>query len=123
MGFAYCRLTGFFLGDHGWFDKRFMYEESFQMPLLARFPKEIKAGSVCDDIVSNVDFAPLWLELAGHPIPSYMQGFSFRPLLRGLTPKDWQKVAYHRYWMHNDSPHEVRAHYGVRNERYKIIYW
>ncbi len=93
------------------------------MPLLARFPREIQPGSVCNDIVSNVDFAPLWLELAGHPLPSYMQGFSFRPLLHGERPKDWQKVAYHRYWMHNDSPHEARAHYGVRNQRYKIIYW
>ena len=119
----YTSDQGFFLGDHGWFDKRFIYEESFQMPLLIRFPKEIKPGSVCNDIVSNVDFAPLWLDIAGQPTPSYMQGHSFRKLLHGKTPVDWQKVAYHRYWMHNDSPHECRAHYGVRNQRYKIIYW
>ncbi|PTB47649.1 hypothetical protein M431DRAFT_501850 [Trichoderma harzianum CBS 226.95] len=119
----YTSDQGFFLGDHGWFDKRFIYEESFQMPLLVKYPKEIKPGSICNDIVSNVDFAPLWLDLANYPIPSYMQGFSFRKLLRGETPENWQKVAYHRYWMHNDSPHECRAHYGVRNQRYKIIYW
>lgn len=93
------------------------------MPLLIRYPKEIKGGSVCNDIVSNVDFAPTWLDLASYTRPSYMQGYSFRKLLQGQTPKDWQTVAYHRYWMHNDSPHECRAHYGVRNQRYKIIYW
>ncbi|KAL7928388.1 alkaline-phosphatase-like protein [Trichoderma chlorosporum] len=119
----YTSDQGFFLGDHGWFDKRFIYEESFQMPLLIKYPKEIKPGSICDDIISNVDFAPLWLDLANYPIPSYMQGFSFRKILQGETPENWQKVAYHRYWMHNDSPHECRAHYGVRNQRYKIIYW
>ncbi|KAI0020905.1 alkaline-phosphatase-like protein [Xylariomycetidae sp. FL0641] len=119
----YTSDQGFFLGDHGWFDKRFIYEESFQMPLMIRYPKEIKAGAVCNDIVSNVDFAPLWLDLANYPIPSYMQGYSFRKLLHGETPDNWQKVAYHRYWMHNDMPHECRAHYGVRNQRYKIIYW
>ena len=116
-------IPGFFLGDHGWFDKRFMYEESFQMPLLARFPRDIKPSSICNEIVSNVDFAPLWLELAKHPIPSYMQGHSIRPLFRGRAPDDWQKVAYHRYWMHNDQPHECRAHYGIRDQRWKIIYW
>ena len=119
----YTSDQGFFLGDHGWFDKRFIYEESFQMPFIVRYPREIKAGSVCNDIISNVDFAPTWLDLAGYLKPSYMQGRSFRTLLRGETPSDWQKVAYHRYWMHNDSPHECRAHYGVRDQRYKIIYW
>ena len=88
-----------------------------------RFPKEIKAGSVCNDIISNVDFAPLWLDLAGVRKPTYMQGYSFRPLLHGKTPDDWQKVAYHRYWMHNDTPHMARAHYGIRSQRYKLIYW
>ncbi|KAH7178959.1 alkaline-phosphatase-like protein [Fusarium flagelliforme] len=119
----YTSDQGMFLGDHGWFDKRFIYEESFQMPLLIKYPAEIKAGSVCNDIVRNVDFAPLWLDIAGCPIPSYMQGFSFRKLLHGETPEYWQKVAYHRYWMHNDIPHEARAHYGIRNQKYKIIYW
>ncbi|KAE8365757.1 alkaline-phosphatase-like protein [Aspergillus caelatus] len=119
----YTSDQGFFLGEHGWFDKRFMYEESFQMPLLIRYPKEIVAASVCDDIICNVDFAATWLDYANLPAPSYMQGTSFRPLLQGRTPKSWQQVAYHRYWMHNDIIHHAYAHYGIRNQRYKLIYW
>ncbi|KAK8093370.1 hypothetical protein PG997_000055 [Apiospora hydei] len=119
----YTSDQGFFLGEHGWFDKRFMYEESFQMPFLVRYPREIRAGSVCDDIISNVDFAPTFLDLAGVRVPTYMQGYSFRSLLNGKTPDDWQQVAYHRYWMHNDVIHNAYAHYGVRDQRYKLIYW
>ncbi|EXJ74018.1 uncharacterized protein A1O5_02312 [Cladophialophora psammophila CBS 110553] len=123
----YTSDQGFFLGEHGWFDKRFMYEESFQMPFLIRYPAEIAPGSVCNDIISNVDFAPTWLDYAGLTIPNYMQGVSFRVLLRGggvvPAPRDWQQVAYHRYWMHNDIIHQAYAHYGVRNQRYKLIYW
>ncbi|KAK8024929.1 hypothetical protein PG990_002752 [Apiospora arundinis] len=119
----YTSDQGFFLGEHGWFDKRFMYEESFQMPFLIRYPREIRAGSVCDDIISNVDFAPTFLDLAGVQVPTYMQGYSFRQLLQGKTPADWQQVAYHRYWMHNDVIHNAYAHYGVRDQRYKLIYW
>lgn len=120
---VYTSDQGFFLGEHGWFDKRFMYEESFQMPLLMRWPREIKPGSVCNDIVCNVDFAPTWLDCAGLKIPSYMQGVSFRSLLQSQRPADWQQVAYHRYWMHNDVIHHAYAHYGVRDQRYKLIYW
>lgn len=98
----YTSDQGFFLGEHGWYDKRFMYEESFQMPFIIRYPAEIKAGSVCKDIVSNVDFAPTWLDQAGVKIPSFMQGRSFRPLTQGKTPGDWRQLAYHRYWMHRD---------------------
>ncbi|KAJ9233277.1 hypothetical protein DTO169E5_7088 [Paecilomyces variotii] len=119
----YTSDQGFFLGEHGWFDKRFMYEESFQMPFLIRYPNEIQAGSICDDIICNVDFAATWLDFARLPIPSYMQGTSFRSLLRGETPKDWKQIAYHRYWMHNDIIHHAYAHYGIRNHRYKLIYW
>lgn len=119
----YTSDQGFFLGEHGWFDKRFMYEESFQMPFLIRFPAEIAAGSVCNDIICNADFAPTFLEFAKLRVPTYMQGVSFRPLLQGRTPSDWQQVAYHRYWMHNDIIHNAYAHYGVRNQRYKLIYW
>jgi arylsulfatase A-like enzyme len=119
----YTSDQGFFLGEHGWFDKRFMYEESFQMPFLIRWPKEIKAGSVCNDIICNVDFAPTFLDAAGLRVPNYMQGVSFRKLLQGATPEHWQQVAYHRYWMHNDIIHEAYAHYGVRDQRYKLIYW
>lgn len=119
----YTSDQGFFLGEHGWFDKRFIYEESFQMPFLVRFPREIKAGSICNDMLSNVDFAPTWLDLAGCRKPSYMQGRSVRDLMRGRTPADWKQVAYHRYWMHRDVIHNAYAHYGIRNQRYKLIYW
>ncbi|KAL1603930.1 hypothetical protein SLS60_005522 [Paraconiothyrium brasiliense] len=119
----YTSDQGFFLGEHGWFDKRFMYEESFQMPFLIRYPAAIAPGSICDDIICNVDFAPTFLDFAGVRTPSYMQGVSFRPLLQGKTPADWQQVAYHRYWMHNDIIHNAYAHYGVRDQRYKLIYW
>jgi arylsulfatase A-like enzyme len=119
----YTSDQGFFLGEHGWFDKRYMYEESFQMPFLVRFPGVIKAGTVCDGIVSNVDFAPTFLDVAGARVPSYMQGRSIAPLLRGHTPDDWPTYAYHRYWMHRDVFHNTYAHYGIRSHRYKLIYW
>ncbi|KAF6835350.1 mucin-desulfating sulfatase (n-acetylglucosamine-6-sulfatase) [Colletotrichum plurivorum] len=122
---VYTSDQGFFLGEHGWFDKRFMYEESFQMPFMIRYPNAIKPKSVCNDIICNVDFAPTFLDFAGVRIPSYMQGRSFRPLLLGETQiePEWQQVAYHRYWMHRDVIHEAYAHYGVRDQRYKLIYW
>lgn len=119
----YTSNQGFFLGEHGWFDKRFMYEESFQMPFLIRYPKEIVPGTVCEDIICNVDFAPLFLDYAGLRQPTYIQGASFRCLLQGQKPGNWQQVAYHRYWMHRDVIHEAYAHYGVRDQRYKLIYW
>lgn len=119
----YTSDQGFYLGEHGWFDKRFIYEESFQMPFLVRFPKEIKAGSVNTDMVSNVDFAPTWLDIAGLTIPNFVQGRSIRPLTQGNTPEDWTDIAYHRYWMNNDDIHEARAHYGIRSHEYKLVYW
>ena len=119
----YTSDQGFFLGEHGWFDKRFMYEESFKMPFLVRYPKEIKAGVVCKNIASNVDFAPTFLDFAGLTIPNYMQGKSLRSLLKGSAPNDWSEVAYHRYWMHRDPVHNAYSHYGIRNQRYKLIYW
>ncbi len=118
----YTSDQGFFLGDHGWYDKRFMYEESLRMPFILRYPPEVKAGSVNDDITLNVDFAPLFLDLAGVPIPEDFQGRSFRPLLHGQTPNDWQQSMYYRYWMHKAN-HNVYAHYGVRTKRYKLIYY
>jgi Arylsulfatase A and related enzymes len=119
----YTSDQGFFLGEHGWFDKRFMYEESLQMPFLVRYPAAVKPGSVSADIACNVDFAPTFLDYAGLPIPSYMQGRSMRPVLENRTPDDWEQLTYHRYWMHNDEIHECWAHYGVRDTRYKLIYW
>ncbi len=119
----YTSDQGFFLGEHGWFDKRFMYEESLQMPFLARYPGVIAPGSVASRIATNVDFAPTFLDYAEAPLPSYMQGVSLRPLLEGRAGDDWQDVAYHRYWMNMDEIHNAYAHYGVRSERYKLIYW
>ncbi|MGC9348844.1 MAG: sulfatase family protein, partial [Anaerolineae bacterium] len=96
----YTSDQGFFLGDHGWYDKRFMYEESLCMPFVLRYPGEVAAGTVNDDIVLNVDFPHLFLDLAEVDIPDEMQGRSFRPLLHGETPADWRQAMYYRYWMH-----------------------
>lgn len=120
---VYTSDQGFFLGDHGWFDKRFMYEESVEMPLLIRFPREVDPGTVNEDIVVNVDFAPTFLDLVGLPVPGFMQGRSFAPLLRGDTPPDWPTSMYYRYWMHRDDAHNVWAHYGVRTKTHKLIYF
>ena len=119
----YTSDQGFFLGEHGWFDKRFMYEESFKMPFLVRYPQEIQPGLICKNMACNVDFAPTFLDFAGLPIPNYMQGNSLRPLLKDTVPEDWPEVAYHRYWMHRDPNHNAYSHYGIRNQRYKLIYW
>lgn len=120
---VYTSDQGFFLGDHGWFDKRFMYEESLRMPLLVRYPREVGAAQSCDGLVLNVDFAQTLLDLAGVPAPARMQGRSLRGLLRGEPPVDWRRAAYYRYWEHDDGSHGVWAHYGVRTERYKLIYY
>ena len=119
----YTSDQGFFIGEHGWFDKRFIYEESFQMPFLVRYPAQITPGQVNNDICCNVDFAPTFLDYTGTVIPSYMQGASLRPLFKNKTPENWSQTAYHRYWMHKDPDHNAFAHYGIRNQRYKLIYW
>lgn len=93
------------------------------MPFLMRYPRHIKPGSVNRDIVLNIDFAPMFLDYAGHNAPAEMQGRSFRRNVEGHTPKDWRKAMYYRYWMHNDGDHHVPAHYGIRTERWKLIYY
>jgi arylsulfatase A-like enzyme len=118
---VYTSDQGFFLGDHGWFDKRLMYEESMRMPLLVRYPRLTRPGSACDDIVVNVDFAPTFLELAGLEPPATMQGCSFVPILAGDRPDSWRTSMYYRYWMDRDSIHLAPAHYGVRTGRHKLI--
>src|SRR5690242_5223291 len=110
----YTSDQGFFLGDHGLYDKRLMYEESLRMPFLVRYPGAIRPGSVNRDIVLNIDFAPTFLDFAGRTVPAEMQGSSFRANLEGHTPKDWRTAMYYRYWMHNDVDHHVPAHYGIR---------
>ena len=118
---VYTSDQGFFLGDHGWFDKRLMYEESLAMPLLIRYPQLTKGASTSDAIVLNVDFAPTFLELAGVPVPDHVQGRSFASLLSGDRPDDWQTSMYYRYWMHRDGAHNTPAHYGVRTASHKLI--
>lgn len=118
----YTSDQGFFLGDHGWFDKRFMYEESLRMPFVLRYPKEVEPGSINGDIVLNLDFAPLFLDFAGVDVPPEFQGRSFRSILQGDTPEDWRESMYYRYWMHK-AHHNVYAHYGIRTRRYKLIYY
>ena len=117
----YMSDNGMFMGEHGWHDKRFMYEESLHIPLLVRYPKAVKPGSVSDDFVLNVDFAPTLLDYAGIPVPEDIQGRSFRPLLEGKTPGDWRQSIYYQYYV----PRRVSqlAHYGVRSRRYKLIHF
>ena len=119
---VYTSDQGFFLGDHGWYDKRFMYEESLRMPFLIRYPREIEAGTTNGSMILNVDFPPTLLDFAGIDAPEHMQGASFRPLLRGQLPEGWQTSMYYRYWMHL-AGHNVYAHYGVRTLSHKLIYY
>lgn len=119
----YTSDQGFFLGDHGWYDKRFMYEESLRMPFLVRYPREIAAGSVRDELVTNVDFAQTFLDYAGVAKPATMQGRSLRPIWSGVDVPDWRGSIYYRYWEHDDGNHHAWAHYGVRTHRYKLIYY
>ncbi len=118
---VYTSDQGFFLGDHGWFDKRLMYEESLMMPLLIQYPDVVKAGSTCDEIVVNVDFCRTLMDLMDVEVPAEVQGRSFRPLLEGEGVDDWPTSMYYRYWMHNDGAHACPAHYGVRTRTHKLI--
>ncbi|MCC6125069.1 MAG: sulfatase [Pirellulales bacterium] len=116
----YASDQGFYLGEHGWFDKRFMYEESLRMPLLVRWPGHVKPGSTSGDFAMNLDFAATFLDCAGLPVPADMQGRSLAPLLEGRTPADWRKSIYYRYYEF-PGPHNVHKQFGVRNDRYKLI--
>jgi len=118
----YTSDQGYFLGEHNYIDKRWMYEESMRMPFIARHPGRIEPGTVRDEIVLNVDFAPLFLDYAGAEVPESMQGRSFRPLLEGEEVPDWRDAMYYRYWMHGNGARRP-AHYGIRTERYKLIFF
>ena len=120
---VYSSDQGFFLGDHGWFDKRFIYEESFNMPLLVSYPREIPAGTSSDALLTNVDFAPTLLDFAGIEPPDAMQGRSARGVLTGETPDDWQQSVYYRYWMDSERTHHTTSHYGVRTATHKLVYF
>lgn len=117
---VYTTDHGFFLGDHGWFDKRFMYEQAIRVPWMVRYPGVVKPGSVRSEWVVNIDNAPTVLDMVGHAVPESMQGRSLLPLLKGETPSDWRKSFYYHYY-ELASPHWVMPHYGIRTERYKLI--
>jgi arylsulfatase A-like enzyme len=119
---VYTSDQGFFLGDHGLYDKRFMYEESIRMPFIVRWPAGIKPGTRSDAIGLNVDFAPTFLDLARLPAPAHMQGRSLLPILRGTAPRDWRTSMYYRYY-HDPGDHNTRAHYGVRTRTHKLIHF
>ena len=118
---VYTSDQGFYLGEHGWFDKRFMYEESFRMPLMMRLPSRIKKGEI-EQLVQNIDFAPTFLDLAGLAIPTDMQGESLLPLLEDQNTDDWRKSIYYHYYEY-PGPHSVKRHYGIRTDRYKLIHF
>ena len=121
---VYTSDQGFFLGEHGWFDKRFMYEECLRMPFVIRYPKMIKAGSTSKAICMNVDFGPTFLDLAGIEVPSEMQGRSFRKVLekKGRIPAGWRKAAYYHYYEY-PAEHSVKRHYGIRTSDCKLIHF
>jgi arylsulfatase A-like enzyme len=119
---VYASDQGFYLGEHGWFDKRWIFEESLRTPLLVRWPGIVKPASINSDLVSNLDFAETFLEAAGAAIPVEMQGRSLVPLLGGKTPADWRKSFYYHYYEF-PGPHSVRRHYGVVTDRYKLVHF
>jgi arylsulfatase A-like enzyme len=118
----YSSDQGFFLGEHGWFDKRWIFEESARTPFLIRWPGVIKAGSVNQDLVANIDVAATFLQIAGVPIPDRMPGNSFLPLLKGTTPPDWRTAFYYHYY---EFPafHHVRPHYGIITTNYTLVHF
>jgi arylsulfatase A-like enzyme len=121
----YTGDQGFFLGEHDLMDKRWMYEEAMRMPFIVSWPGSMKGGQTNDWLINNTDFAPTILELAGAPnTPDYMQGRSFASALEGKPkPSDWRHVTYYRYWMHMAHQLAVPAHFGIRSDRYKLIFF
>lgn len=118
----YTSDQGMFLGEHDYIDKRWIFEEALQMPFLIRYPKEINPGTMVDDIMTNVDFAPTLLDYAGLEKTAKMQGQSCRQVLKGDTPDHWSNRLYYRYWMHM-AHHDNPAHYGIRTKEYKLIFF
>jgi arylsulfatase A-like enzyme len=116
----YSSDQGFYLGDHGWYDKRWMYEESLKMPLIVKWPGVTKPGTRNTDLVQNLDYAETFLDIAGAKVPEDMQGQSFVPILKGKTPADWRKGIYYHYYEY-PSVHMVSRHNGIRTNRYKLM--
>lgn len=119
---VYTSDQGFYMGEHGWFDKRFMYEESFRTPLIMAWRGHIRPGTVCRELVQNIDYAPTLLDAAGVGVPDGMDGVSLQPLFRSGKARGWRTSLYYQYY---DYPAvgSVRAHYGIRTDRYKLIHW
>jgi arylsulfatase A-like enzyme len=119
---VYTSDQGFYMGEHGWFDKRFMYEESFRTPLVMRLPNGLSKRGDIPQMVQNIDYAPTFLDLCGIPVPEDMHGVSMLPLLRGEQPKNWRDALY--YHFHEfPAEHAVKRHYGVRTDRYTLIHF
>ncbi len=120
---VYTSDQGFYMGEHGWFDKRFMYEESFHTPLIMRLPKGFDRRGDINQLVQNIDYAPTFMEIAGiKEIPADIQGRSILPLLKGEDPEDWRETLYYHFYEY-PAEHMVKRHYGVRDDRYKLIHF
>ena len=118
----YSSDQGFYLGDHGWYDKRWMYEESLMMPLIVRWPGVVEPGSTVDALVQNIDYAPTFLDIAGAETPANVHGESLVRLLRGETPEDWRDAIYYRYYEFPGA-HQVAKHFGVRTATAKLMHF
>ena len=119
---VYTSDQGFYMGEHGWFDKRFMYEQSFRTPLMMRLPKGYQRNGEAYDLVQNIDYAPTFLDIAGVDIPEEIQGLSMKPLLVNADTKEWRDAVYYHYYEFPNE-HMVKRHYGVRTDRYKLIHF
>ena len=118
----YTSEQGFYMGEHGWFDKRFMYEESLNTPLVMHLPKGLEARGDINEMVQNIDYAPTFLDIAGVEIPDDIQGESMLPLLRGEHPENWRDQIYYHFYEY-PAEHAAKRHYGVRGDRYKLIHF
>ena len=116
----YSSDQGFFMGEHGWFDKRWIYEESLHMPFIIRWPGVVKAGTRFTSFIQNIDYGPTFVEMAGGKTPDGLHGKSFVPILRGEKPADWRKSIYYHYY---DPGHGVAKHYGLRSDRYTLAHF
>lgn len=119
---VYTSDQGFYMGEHGWFDKRFMYEESLNTPLVMMLPEGLNARGNINEMVQNIDYAPTFLDLAGIEKPADMQGVSLVPLLKGEHPDNWRNSIYYHFYEY-PAEHMVKRHYGVRNDRYKLMHF
>ncbi|MCM1067814.1 MAG: sulfatase [Muribaculaceae bacterium] len=119
---VYTSDQGFYMGEHGWFDKRFMYEESFHTPLIMRLPEGMERRGDIEQMVQNIDYGPTFLDIAGVEVPADMQGVSLLPLLKGENPADWRDALYYHFYEY-PAEHSVKRHYGVRDGRYKLIHF